>query len=172
MTTMRQAGPPAAAMRAATVLRLPQRELAAARAESKLAWCGTAVSAAIASLAAGERLDARRRRALGLGLVRGAACVGSARPNSRVSASEYGADRVGVAERLQLLGRRQQQLLDDQVRDLVDARAGLGRQRRQLEVEPLELGAADRLEPLPQRDDGRDRAARAQPARRTSRPPR
>src|SRR5437763_7638759 len=54
-----------------------------------------------------------------------------------------GGDRVRVVERLELLGRGQQQLLDDQVRDLVDPRTRFGRQRRQLEVEPLELGAPD-----------------------------
>src|SRR2546425_9311136 len=35
------------------------------------------------------------------------------------------ADRLRVAERFQLLGRCQQQLLDDEVGDLVDARARL-----------------------------------------------
>src|SRR5258706_11496591 len=57
-----------------------------------------------------------------------------------------GADGFGAAERLELLGRRQQQLLDDEVRDLVDAGARLRRERRQLEVEPLQLRAPDRLE--------------------------
>ena len=42
--------------------------------------------------------------------------------NSRFSASAYAATRF-VADRLQLFGRRQQQLLDDQARDLVDRRA-------------------------------------------------
>ena len=53
------------------------------------------------------------------------------------------------------------------MRDFVDTRAcffaSLGRERRQLEVEPVELGAADRLERLPQRDHGRNDAARSQP---------
>ena len=43
-------------------------------------------------------------------------------------------------------------------------RARLGRQRRQLELEPLELRAPDRLEPLAQRDHGRNRPARPEPA--------
>src|SRR5262245_24971978 len=71
--------------------------------------------------------------------------------------------RVGVAERLQLLGWRHQQLLDDQVGHLVDARTRFGRQRRHLELEPFELGAPDLLEPLAQRDDGGNGAARAEP---------
>ena len=72
----------------------------------------------------------------------------------RIGQPEHARDRVRVlrgrllvAERLELLGRREQQLLDDEVRNLVDTGArfvaGLGRQARQLEVEPVELGAAD-----------------------------
>ena len=44
------------------------------------------------------------------------------------------------------------------------ARASGGRPGK-LAVEPLQLGAADRVEPLPQRDDGRHRAARSLPGR-------
>ena len=60
--------------------------------------------------------------------------------------AEQPVQRVGVrddgrlvADRLELLGRRQQQLLDDQLRDLVDARARLGRQAGELRLEPLQL---------------------------------
>ena len=68
-----------------------------------------------------------------------------------------------VADRLELLGRRQQQLLDDQPGDLVDAGARLGRQPRQLRFEPQQLGLPDRLEALAQRDDRRDDLARLHP---------
>ena len=47
------------------------------------------------------------------------------------------------------------------------ASGGLQRKRRELEVEALELGAPDRLESLPERDDGGDGAARAEPGDRT-----
>src|SRR5262249_59452088 len=72
-------------------------------------------------------------------------------------------DGVRIANRLQLLGRCEQQLLDNQVRDLVHARASVWRQRRQLEVQSLELGPADVLESLTERDDGGNRAARSEP---------
>ena len=162
MTTMRQGGPPACGDARGDGVRLPQRQLAAARAEPELAR-----HAHVSASASGarERLDAAA-----VALERGASLSGPlalGRRRARTaasSASAYAPTVSGVAERLELLGRRQQQLLDDEVRDLVDARPRLGRQRRQLELEPLELRAADRLEPLPQRDDGRDRAARAEPA--------
>src|SRR6185436_16310621 len=73
------------------------------------------------------------------------------------------ANRFGVGQRLELLGGREQQLLDDQVRDLVDTGARLGREGRQLEVQAIELRAADGFESLAQRDDGRDGASRTQP---------
>ena len=76
-----------------------------------------------------------------------------------------GADGIGVAERLELLGRREQELFHDQAGDFVDSRARFVRLREagELVVEPFELGAPDVLAVLPQRDDGRHRAARSQP---------
>ena len=78
--------------------------------------------------------------------------------------------RVGVGDLGRLSGSAfscsvgvEQQLLDDQARDLVDARAGSGGRPASLRLEPLELGPADRLEALAQRDDGRHRAARPLP---------
>ena len=68
-----------------------------------------------------------------------------------------------IGQRLELLGRRDQQLLDDQARDLVDAGPRLRRQPGDLRLQAIELGAADRLEALAQRDDGRHRRARARP---------
>ena len=75
-----------------------------------------------------------------------------------------------VAERLQLLGRRQQQLLDDQPRDLVDARARFGGSADSFSSSRSSSALPDRLEPLPQRDDRRDGAARLAARPRTSRP--
>ena len=52
------------------------------------------------------------------------------RRNRRLTRFGVGGLRLFVGQRLELLGRLEQQLLDDQPRDLVDARARLGRQRR------------------------------------------
>ena len=54
-----------------------------------------------------------------------------------------------AAQGLELFGRCQQQFFDNEPRDVVDARPDVRRQRRQLEVESRQLGAADRLESLP-----------------------
>ena len=86
MTTMRHGGPPARRDARRDRVGLPQRELAAARAESELcASSGQRASAARRRRA--ERLDALAlRRRLDLA-GRSVGC--SARPNSRVSASVY-----------------------------------------------------------------------------------
>src|SRR5262245_52296626 len=73
------------------------------------------------------------------------------------------ADGVGIGHRFELFGRGEEQLLDNQARDLVDASAGLRRQRRELEVEPIEFRAPDGFEPLPQWHNGRDRVPRSEP---------
>ena len=65
-----------------------------------------------------------------------------------------------------MLGRREQQLLDEQARHLVDARARLRRQAAELGLEPRELGLADAFEALPQRHDRRHDLARLQPRRK------
>ena len=108
--------------------------------------CISRGGSAIRAVFAAPRRTAPRRRAR---------TGGSGRPSRR--------DQGLVADRLQLLGRRQQQLLDEELRDLVDAGARLGRQAGQLRLEPRQLRLADRLEPLAQRDDGRDDFARLQP---------
>ena len=113
-------------MRAATALRLPQRELAAARAESKLqrrhAGMQSRHQRRVAVCSNGSTRPIARVRAAGspLALGRRRPVAEAEQPRQRFGVR---ADGVGVAERLELLGRRQQQLLDDQVRDLVDARA-------------------------------------------------
>ena len=84
-------------------------------------------------------------------------------PEQPVQRVRIGRDERLVADRLQLFGRRQQQLLDDQPGDLVDAGARLGRQPGELRLEPCQLRLADRLEPLAQRHHGRDDLARLQP---------
>ena len=91
MTTMRHGGPPAAAMRAATVVGLPQRELAAARAEPKLAERRPRrrrVRALVAPVAA---LNGSTRPRSGVPVASAVARPPADRraPNSRVSASVY-----------------------------------------------------------------------------------
>ncbi len=151
IVTMRQGGPPVAAIRAATALRLPEGELAAARSESEFASHVATQRDGRAAGCDAERFDV----ALG--------SSGFGQPEQAGQRFGVRADRFRVAERLQLFGRRQQQLLDDEVRDFVDPRARFRRQRRQLEVEPIELGPANRFELLTKRDDGRDGAARPEP---------
>src|SRR5438045_793668 len=73
------------------------------------------------------------------------------------------ANGLSVVERLELFGGGQEQLLDDEMRDFIDARPRFGRQRRHLEFEALELRAPDRLEPLPQGDHRGDCGTRAEP---------
>src|SRR5204862_6717562 len=65
--------------------------------------------------------------------------------------------RLFVRKRLQLVGRLDEQLLDDQPRDVVDSRTRLRRERAKLALEALKLRHTDRFESLPQCDDGRDR---------------
>src|SRR4051812_10843028 len=60
------------------------------------------------------------------------------------------ADHVRIVDRLQLLGRRQQQFLDDQPRDVVDAAPGVWRQRG---GQAFQLRSSNRFEPLAKRDD-------------------
>src|SRR5262249_37206864 len=106
---------------------------------------------------------------LDLAARRGSSLAGSRRTVG-VAEIEKAGQRVGVrrrrfriARRLELLGRRQEQFLDDEARHLVDAGARLWGKRGQLEVEPLELRSSDSLEPLTERDDCRYGPARSQP---------
>src|SRR5438094_906763 len=153
MTTMWQGGPPASPMRAATAFAC-QSASWLPRVPRRRAVVGTA-SARPAVPGPKERLDTTGLL-LALGLFFRLLLREPEQSRERLGVR---ADGLRVAERLQLLGWRQQQLLDDEVRDLVDARARLWRQRRHLELEPLELGAPNRLEPLSQRDDRGNRAA-------------
>src|SRR5205823_8298155 len=121
--------------------RLPESELAAARAETKLA--GASHGSALAALAGARewlhsfRTPGRRRtvsRLLGgrvvLRLVGGAGRFDEPeQPRDRLGVR---AGRFGVAYRLELLGRHEEQLLDNQMGDFVDARAHLRREHRHL----------------------------------------
>ena len=57
-----------------------------------------------------------------------------------------------IADRLELLCRRQQQLLDDEPRNFVEESPRLQRERRELRLEPGEFRPANRLEMLTHRD--------------------
>src|SRR5437763_10281114 len=97
-----------------------------------------------------------RRRSLAPSRVEGLFVL---QPEQPVDRFGVGSLRFLVGKRLQLFGGLEEQLLDDQPRDLVDARARFGRQRTKLAFEALQLRAANRFETLPQRDDGRYGAA-------------
>ncbi len=75
-----------------------------------------------------------------------------------------GGDGVGVGGRLQLLRWADQQLFQNQPCDFLHARPRFRRQRRELRLEPPQLGLPDRLEPLSERHDGRHGTARIEPA--------
>src|SRR2546426_2747064 len=158
MTTMWQGGPPASPMRAATAFAC-QSASWLPRVPRRRAVVGGTASARPAVPGPKERLDTTGLL-LALGLFFRLLLREPEQSRERLGVR---ADRLRVAERFQLLGRRQQQLLDDEVRDLVDARARLRRKGRHLELEPLELCAPDRLEALPQRNHGWNRAARSKP---------
>src|SRR3954466_5644998 len=139
MTTMRQRGPPAAGNPRRDSVGLPQGQLAAPGAETKLLRM-IHVEKMIAALSspagrALEWLDAPAFwRAIASSL--NIRLLVREREQSR-QCFAVGADRLRVVERLELLGRRQQQFLDNQVRDLVDPRARFRRERRPLRVAPL-----------------------------------
>ena len=72
-----------------------------------------------------------------------ARCSSAAEPEQAGSAPRRRPRGRLVADRLQLFGRREQQLLDDQPGDLVDAGAGFRWQAGELGLEPQQLGLAD-----------------------------
>src|SRR3954452_5694048 len=149
ITTISHGGPPAAAMRAATVF-----------ACHNASWLPRVPSRSVAVIVARRRDDDRRSRrsprlpscafAIARERLHFPPFVFGEReqPRQRLGVHRH---RLGIGQRLELFGWREQQLLDNQVGDLVDARACFRRQRRQLEIEPFELGAADRFEPFAQR---------------------
>ena len=145
ITTISTRVPPAC-RRVGDGVGLPQREPAAARAEPDRRRRHDA-----ADLCAGVRIGGGARLLFGR------------EPEQAVQRLGVGGNGRLVADRLELFGRRQQQLLDDEAGDLVDAGARLRRKPGQLRLEPQQLRLADRLEPLAQRDHRRDDVARLHP---------